>query len=138
MKTHPKDEASRCCSPGTRSSRTRPLPGAAACGPKVNLDLFYPADEGARGQKGGGLMVSEDGVFGLNIKHDGVPGVVEPSVSIVRGTLSPGALNRFRWIEAKRTAAYATSALRAAVERRMGKRDRTPGVFRVSITDFSN
>jgi hypothetical protein len=78
MKTHPKDEASRCCSPGTRSSRTRPLPGAAACGPKVNLDLFYPADEGARGQKGGGLMVSEDGVFELNIKHDGVPGVVEP------------------------------------------------------------
>jgi hypothetical protein len=84
------------------------------------------------------LMVSEDGVFELDIKHAGVPGVVEPSVSIVRGTLSPGALNRFRWIEANRTAAYATSALRAAVERRMGKRDRTPGVFQVSITDFSN
>jgi hypothetical protein len=89
------------------------------------------------GREGGGLMVSEDGVFELDLELVGVPGVVEPSVSVVRGTLSPGALNRFRWIEANRTAAYATSALRAAVERRMGKRDRTPGVFRVSITDFS-
>jgi hypothetical protein len=82
-------------------------------------------------------MISESGVFEVEIEHSGVPGVLEPSMTVVRGTLSPGALNRFRWIVEKRTAASAASALEVAVRRRLEKRGGSPGVFRVTATDFS-
>ena len=82
-------------------------------------------------------MVSEDGAFLVELEYPGVPGVVEPSVAAVRGTLSPKALDRFRSVEVKRTAAKAEMELKAAVRRRLGKRGRGSNLVHVVLADFS-
>jgi hypothetical protein len=81
-------------------------------------------------------MVSEDGAFLIELEYPGVPGVVEPSVAVVRGTLSPGALDRFRRFEAQRTVATAAMELKAAVRRRLEKRGRGSDLVHVKLADF--
>jgi hypothetical protein len=81
-------------------------------------------------------MISDDGVFELSIEQDGMPGVFVPSVAIVRGSLSPAALRRFRGIVQRRSAKRADAELRAAVECRLSKLGRKDGPLVVATNDF--
>jgi hypothetical protein len=81
-------------------------------------------------------MVSDDGVFEIELPHEGVPGVLEPSVTTVRGMLSPEGLARYRALTSKNSAEVALSALRRAITRRLQKRGSNPSTLRVTRSDF--
>jgi hypothetical protein len=81
-------------------------------------------------------MVNEDGVFEIEIVKDGVPGVFEPTVAVVRGTLSAGALSRFRALTSK-PAELAVATLAAAAKRRFDKEGGRPGEIMVTRNDFA-
>jgi hypothetical protein len=82
-------------------------------------------------------MISDEGVFELALEQDGMPGVFVPSVAVVRGSLSPAALQRFRQITRKQSAQRADALLRAAVKRRLLKPGRKDGPIVVATSDFS-
>jgi hypothetical protein len=81
-------------------------------------------------------MISDDGEFELAFEQDGIPGVFVPSVAVVRGSLSPAALQHFREIMRKQSAKRADSELRAAVKCRIMKLGRKDGPLLVSTGDF--
>jgi hypothetical protein len=82
-------------------------------------------------------MVNDDGVFEIEIIKDGVPGVFEPTVAVVRGTLSAGALSRFRALTSKGPAELAAPTLAAAAKRRFDKEGGRPGEIMVTRNDFA-
>jgi hypothetical protein len=81
-------------------------------------------------------MVNDDGVFEIELPHEGVPGVLEPSVTTVRGMLSPDAVMRYRALTRRYSAEVALSALRRAITHRLQKRGSNPSTIRVTRADF--
>ncbi len=81
-------------------------------------------------------MVNDDGTFEIELVTVGIPGVVLPDARMIKGRLSPAALNRFRALEQNSSPVGAIMRLKQAVSRRSQKVGRTPGDLFVTICDF--
>ncbi len=81
-------------------------------------------------------MISGDGLFEVELAEGGVPGVFLPTVTIVKGRLSPAALTYFEGFRRNASVAQAEQALLDAVTLRWTKVGRRGGDIIVKTNDF--
>lgn len=82
-------------------------------------------------------MVSDDGTFEVELSEGGVPGVILPTLTIVKGRLSLAALSHFNGMRRSSSLEKLELALVNAVRLRWTKVGRRGGSVVVTTTDFT-
>lgn len=82
-------------------------------------------------------MISDDGTFEIELSEGGVPGVFLPTVTVVKGRLSPAALSYFGVLRRNASPESLELALLDAVRLRWTKVGRRGGDVVVKTNDFA-
>jgi hypothetical protein len=82
-------------------------------------------------------MVSDDGVFEIELSEGGVPGVFLPTVSLVKARLSPAALSYFQAMRRNTSSERLEREFLEAVKVRWAKVGRRGGDVVVKTNDFA-
>lgn len=81
-------------------------------------------------------MLNDDGSFEIEMAEGGVPGVFLPTVTLVKGRLSPAALKHFQAIKTCASRERFESELMSAIKSRWLKVGRRGGAIVVKTNDF--
>lgn len=81
-------------------------------------------------------MVSDDGAFEIELSEGGVPGVLLPTVTVIKGRLSPAALTYFNTLRRNASPQRVETEFVKAVNLRWMKVGRRGGHVIVKTTDF--
>lgn len=82
-------------------------------------------------------MVSDDGVFEIELSEGGVPGVFLPTVTVIKGRLSPAALSYFNGMRRNAPPERLELEFLEAVKLRWTKVGRRGGDVVVKTNDFT-
>ena len=82
-------------------------------------------------------MVSDDGAFEIELSEGGVPGVFLPTVTVVKGRLSPAALSYFEVMRRNASPERLELELLKAEQLRWTKVGRRGGDIVVKTNDFA-